>query len=106
MATIAIIGSGSLVFTRRLCNDFLLTPALDGCDIRLMDIDCERLKQSDTIIRSLVDRLGANATVTATTSRLDAVRGADYVITTFQAGGLDAFKQDINIPGSTESNSV
>ena len=98
MATITIIGSGSLVFTRRLCSDFLLTPALEGCEIRLMDIDPERLRQSHTIVQSIADRMGARATVTATDSRIDAVRGADYVITTFQAGGLEAFRTDIEIP--------
>ncbi|MCY3659220.1 MAG: alpha-galactosidase [Caldilineaceae bacterium] len=98
MATITIIGSGSLVFTRRLCSDFLLTPSLEGCEIRLMDIDPERLRQSHTIVQSIADRMGARATVTATDSRIDAVRGTDYVITTFQAGGLEAFRTDIEIP--------
>ncbi len=98
MAVITIIGAGSLVFTRRLCSDFLLTPRLAGCEIRLMDIDAARLRQSQTIVQSLVDRMGASATVRGTLSQQEAVSGADYVITTFQAGGLEAFRQDIEIP--------
>lgn len=98
MATITIIGSGSLVFTRRLCSDFLLTPALEDCEIRLMDIDATRLRQSRIIVESLVERMGARARVKSTMSQTEAVDGTDYVITTFQAGGLDAFQMDIEIP--------
>ncbi len=98
MATITIIGAGSLVFTRRLCSDFLLTPGLADCEIRLMDIDPARLRQSHTIVQTLAERMGAKATVKGTLSQQEAVSGADYVITTFQAGGLEAFRQDIEIP--------
>ena len=34
----------------------------------------------------------------ATTDRQEAIRGADYVVTTFQQGGLDAYALDIEIP--------
>ncbi len=98
MTSIALIGSGSLVFTRRLCSDILLTPALTECEIRLMDIDPLRLKQSEQVVSAIVDRMGAKARVTATLEQREAVTGADYVITTFQAGGLEAFKLDIEIP--------
>lgn len=98
MATITLIGAGSLVFTRRLCCDFLLTPALEGCEIRLMDIDARRLQQSQSIVESLVERMGVRATVRGTLSQQEAVQGTDYVVTTFQAGGLDAFTLDIDIP--------
>ena len=40
----------------------------------------------------------APASVEATTDRREAVRDADYVITTFQQGGLEAYELDIEIP--------
>ena len=98
MTSIALIGSGSLVFTRRLCSDILLTPALGDCEIRLMDIDPGRLAQSEQIVSTIVRRMGSEACVKATLDQREAVTGADYVITTFQAGGLEAFKLDIEIP--------
>ena len=98
MTSIALIGSGSLVFTRRLCSDILLTPALGDCEIRLMDIDPVRLAQSEQIVSTIVRRMGSEACVKATLDQREAVTGADYVITTFQAGGLEAFKLDIEIP--------
>jgi alpha-galactosidase len=98
MTKIALVGAGSYVFTRRLCTDILLTPALAGCTIALMDIDPARLAQARDGVQEIVDRTGAAATVLATTDRRGAVTGADYVITTFQQGGLDAYALDVEIP--------
>jgi alpha-galactosidase len=98
MPKITFIGAGSLVFTRNLCNDILLAPALQGSTVSLMDIDPSRLEQSRRIVQSIVDRRKLPAKIEATTDRKSALRDADYVITTFQQGGLDAYKLDIEIP--------
>ena len=98
MPKITLIGAGSLVFTRNLCSDILLTPALQDSTIALMDIDPVRLDQAQRVVQTLIDRRGISARVEATTERADAVRDADYVITTFQQGGLDAYQLDIDIP--------
>ncbi len=95
---IALIGAGSTVFTRNLCSDILLTPALQESVIALMDIDSDRLAQAHNLVRAIVDHRGLRARVEATTDRREAVRDADYVITTFQQGGLDAYALDIEIP--------
>ncbi len=98
MAKITLIGSGSLVFTRNLCNDILLTPALEGATIALMDIDSDRLEQSRLVVDAMAKQMGSNVHIEAHTDRQAAIRGADYVITTFQQGGLDAYALDIEIP--------
>jgi len=98
MVKIVIIGAGSAVFTRNLCSDILLTPALQDCTITLMDIDPVRLAQAHGLVWRIAQRRGLDARLEATNDRLDAVRGADYVITTFQQGGLDAYQLDIEIP--------
>jgi alpha-galactosidase len=95
---IAIIGAGSAVFTRELCNDFLLTPGMEDFRLALMDIHEGRLGTVVKTVRELADELGANATIEGTLDRREAVRGADYVITTFQQGGLEAYALDIEIP--------
>jgi alpha-galactosidase len=89
MPKITFIGAGSVVFTRNLCSDILLTPALQQSTITLMDIDPQRLAQARDLVQALIDRRGLKAQVEATTDRRAAVRGADYVITTFQQGGLE-----------------
>ncbi len=98
MADITLIGAGSYVFTRNLCNDILLTPALQESTITLMDIDPVRLAWARDLVQALVERRGLKARVKATTDRREAVMGADYVITTFQQGGLAAYELDIEIP--------
>jgi alpha-galactosidase len=98
MPKITFIGAGSLVFTRNLTNDILLTPALQESTIVLMDIDAQRLEQSRQIVQSTIDRRGVKATVSATLDRREAIEDSDYVVTTFQQGGLDAYQLDIEIP--------
>ncbi|MDP9314918.1 MAG: alpha-glucosidase/alpha-galactosidase [Chloroflexota bacterium] len=98
MAKIAFIGAGSVVFTRNLCSDILLTPALQNSTISLMDIDPLRLRQARDLVQALIDGRGLHARVEATTDRREAIRDANYVITTFQEGGLDAYALDIEIP--------
>src|SRR5919202_1123409 len=98
MPKITFIGAGSVVFTKNLSSDILLTPALQDSTIALMDIDSKRLAQARDLVQSIVDQRGLLARVEATTDRREAVRGADYVVTTFQQGGLEAYATDINIP--------
>ncbi|MEA3336251.1 MAG: alpha-glucosidase/alpha-galactosidase [Chloroflexota bacterium] len=98
MPKITFIGAGSLVFTRQLCSDILLAPALQGSIISLMDIDPQRLEQSRGIVQALIDQRGINARVEATIDQRQAVTGTDYVVTTFQQGGLEAYRLDIEIP--------
>ncbi len=98
MPKITLIGAGSFIFTRNLCSDLLLTPALEGCTIALMDIDAGRLEDSRAFVQSMIEARGARAHLEATTDLAEAVRGADYVITTFMVGGLDAYSRDIEIP--------
>jgi alpha-galactosidase len=98
MPKITFIGAGSLVFTRNLCNDILLAPALQDSAISLMDIEPERLEQSRQIVQAITDKGKLPARIEATTDRAQAIQDADYVITTFQQGGLEAYESDIEIP--------
>lgn len=95
---IALIGAGSHVFTRRLVNDILLTPALQEAEVALMDIDARRLETARRVVAALVEARGGGAKVSATQERGDAVRDADFVVTTFQQGGVEAFGLDVEIP--------
>ena len=98
MPKLSFIGAGSFVFTRNLCSDILLTPALQDATITLMDIDPGRLEQATRLVQAMIEQRGLATTVTATLDQRTAVTGADYVITTFQQGGLEAYQLDIEIP--------
>jgi alpha-galactosidase len=89
MPKIAFIGAGSTVFTRNLIGDVLSLPELrDSTTFALMDIDRDRLRTSEIVAGRLVDAHGARARVEATLDRRDALQDADYVVTSFQVGGL------------------
>ena len=64
-----------------------------GTTFALMDIDAERLRASERVTR----RLGATR-VEATLDRGAALDGADYVVTSFQVGGLPATRVDFDVP--------
>ena len=98
MAKIAMLGAGSLVFCKTLMADFLATPALAGSEYRLMALTHTRLDKMHGFVRRMIQDNGVNATVTATTDRREALRGADYVVVMIQAGGVEEFRQDYEIP--------
>ena len=98
MAKIAMIGAGSLVFSKTLMNDFLATPALAGSEYRLMALSHKRLDKMKAFVERMISDNKVKATVTATTDRREALRGADYVVVMIQVGGVDGFKYDYEIP--------
>jgi len=69
MPKITLIGAGSVVFTRNLTSDILLTPALQDSTIALMDIDPQRLEIARALVQRLIDARGLGARVEATLDR-------------------------------------
>jgi alpha-galactosidase len=64
----------------------------------LMDIDTTRLERSRDVVEAMIRKRGVGARVCATLDRREAIQDAQYVITTFQQGGLEAYTLDIEIP--------
>ena len=95
---VAMIGAGSVVFARTLLTDILSFPELQNCTISLMDIDSERLKLTTAFAKKLVTDNQLPTEIESTTDRRTCLRGADYVIVMIQAGGLEAYKLDVEIP--------
>ncbi len=98
MAKIAIIGAGGFVFPLRLIGDILSFSELQDSELALMDIDVTTLARTTGAARELVAHHSLNTRVTETTNRREALDGADYVIVTFQVGGLKAYRADVEIP--------
>ena len=95
---IAIIGAGGYVFPLRLIGDLLSFPELRGSTLSLMDIDADRVETTAAAARELVAHHRFPTRVETTTDRRRALAGADYVIVTFQVGGLEAYRRDVEIP--------
>ena len=96
--TIAFIGAGSVGFTRGLLKDILGVPEFAATRFRFMDVSSKNLDMVANLCRRDIEANQLPATVTATTSQMEALIDADYIITTFRVGGLDAFQGDIDIP--------
>lgn len=98
MVKIAFIGAGSFGFTRGLVRDILTFPLLKGATLALMDIDPLRLDYIKRAVDRIVSEGNYPAKVIATTDRAEALTGANAVICTILAGGVQVWRHDIEIP--------
>ena len=98
MIKVAVIGAGSLTFTRRLVMDILAVPELRDARFNFMDINQENLEMVTNICRKMIGDNDLSARVEPTTDRREAIAGADYVLSLARVGGLEAFAKDIEIP--------
>ena len=86
---IVFIGAGSTVFMKNIVADILQRPAISGATIALMDINAERLAESEIVASKLVRSLDVRARVETYTDQRLALLGADFVIVAFQIGGYE-----------------
>ena len=100
MATkVTIIGGGSSSFVPLLVRRLMQSNVLGSSQVTLMDVDEGRL----SVMQSLADKLIANENselrVTSTTDQRTSLAGADFVIAAISVGGMDAWANDLEIPG-------
>jgi alpha-galactosidase len=95
---IAMIGAGSVVFSRNLTGDILGMPEFRDATLTYMDIDAERLEVAGNLCRKVAKALGANPTIETTMDRRTALKGADFVINMVQIGGFNSTLVDFEIP--------
>ncbi|HEY7415159.1 MAG TPA: alpha-glucosidase/alpha-galactosidase [Ktedonobacteraceae bacterium] len=95
---IAMIGAGSIGFTRTLLRDILSVPELADTTFAFTDISERNLDMVTQLCRREIAASHLPATIIATTDRRAAIADSDYVISTIRQGGLEAFQTDIDIP--------
>ena len=95
---VAIIGAGSVGFTRKLFRDILTVPELRDTHFALTDISERNLDLIAQLCRKDLRANALPATVSTTTDRREAFTDADYVINCTRIGGLEAFELDVEIP--------
>jgi alpha-galactosidase len=98
MIKIAVIGAGSLTFTRRLVMDVMAVPELRDTQFSFMDISEENLEMATNVCRKMIEDNSLPATVHPTTDQHEAIKDANYVLSLVRVGGLEAFAKDIEIP--------
>ena len=95
---IAVIGGGSSMFVPGLIRRLLEIPCYEGAQLRLMDVDENRVG----VMRDLGVQLAAaedrKIDITAGTDRRAALRDADFVIVAISVGGMAAWESDIEVP--------
>jgi len=94
----AVIGAGSIGFTRGIVHDILCVPEFANTEFAFTDIDERNLDMVYQLVKRDVDSAGLPAKVTATTNRREALTGAKYVFSVVRVGGLEGFATDIDIP--------
>jgi alpha-galactosidase len=95
---IAMIGAGSIGFTRRLMRDLLFVPEFADATFALTDISERNLDMVAQLCRRDIEANGLPAQIIASTDRRAAIADADYVISMIRQGGLEGFQLDIDIP--------
>jgi alpha-galactosidase len=86
---IAFIGAGSTVFMKNIIGDILQRKATSGATIALMDINPERLKESEIVAGKIIATLGVNAKLETHSDQRRALDKADFVVVAFQIGGYE-----------------
>src|SRR5690625_2949095 len=89
MSKITFLGAGSSVFAKNLLGDCMTVPALQDFEIALFDIDHDRLKDSERMLKNVKRDLGSTVEINSYTNRKDALRNAKYVINAIQVGGYE-----------------
>ena len=97
MLKVAMIGAGSVSFAKRLANDILFMEPFQDAEIRLMDVDAERLEMAEKTVRVVAERRSASPNIVATLDRARALDGADFVVSMIQVGGHEATVTDFEV---------
>lgn len=98
MNKIVIIGAGSSMFTKKLLGDLLSFDDMQIDEFALVDINTEKLEVMRQVALRLCKQFGKSIKITASANRREVMHGASYVINTIGVGGVEAYKQDLEIP--------
>ena len=94
---VVFLGAGS-GFLQSLLPDVMNIPGADIGEMALVDIDETRLHLAELFSRKVVETMGKQWTITATTDRRSVLPGADYVINCIEVSGVQCVEFDNDIP--------
>jgi alpha-galactosidase len=94
-----MLGAGSF-FTTSVLRDIVLIPDNVGGELRLVDIDGERLALTEKLMNKIIGAVegGDKWKVTASTNRLELLPGTDYIVNAIEVSGTACVRFDNDIP--------
>ena len=96
---IVLIGAGSATFGYAVLGDIFKSAVLPGAEIVLHDIHAEKLRGVEAVARQYLEQRNLPYTLSATTSRQDALHQATFCIISIEVGNrFDLWEQDWRIP--------
>jgi alpha-galactosidase len=96
---IVLIGAGSAQFGFGTLGDIFKSEVLAGSHVVLHDINAEAMKQVQDVAQAYVDENDLPFTLSATTSRPEALQGADFCISSIEVGDRFAlWEMDWQVP--------
>lgn len=95
---LAVIGAGSVGFTREVMYDILSIPEFKDIELAFTDISETNLNMAVQLIQRDIDHNGLDIKIKATTNRREAFAGAKYVLNFVRIGMLEMYATDVEIP--------
>jgi alpha-galactosidase len=91
MPKICFLGAGSTIFAKNVLGDCLATDRLKKSHITLVDIDPDRLRVSEVMLKNMNETMGAGATIESFMAgdAGEAIYGADFIVNAIQVGGYE-----------------
>lgn len=96
---VTMMGAGSF-FTTSVLKDVLMIPNNLGGELRLVDINAERLELTRLLMVKIVDELGESErwSVKASTDRKELFPGTDYIVNAIEVSGVACVRIDNDLP--------
>lgn len=95
---VTFLGAGS-GFTPKVASDLLQIPGARGGELRLVDVDGERLRAMRGVVeRVIAERGAAGWRVRASEDRRELLPGTDYIVNCIEVSGVACVRHDNDIP--------
>ncbi len=95
---VAVIGAGSVGFTRGMINDLLSVQEFHDIEIAFTDINQHNLDMATQLVQRDIDANNLPIQIHSTLDRREAFKNAKYIFNFVRIGMLDAFAHDVVIP--------
>ena len=95
---LTVIGGGSVNWMRVLMKDIYMIDEIPGGQIRLVDPNTEHVNAVAKMLEAYNRYKNKEYEILIVKERKKALEGADFVMTTFSPGAMEAFRNDLEIP--------